>query len=140
VVRLAAAGEAFTGATEGGLHFADPATGAGVRYGAATWVDARGRRSAPHVAWDDGGIVLTVPAETVEASAYPAVLDPVIGPELGMDAPIFAPAPQWFGVPAVAWGGGSYLVAWPDARRVSVAPAAIFAARVSPAGERRSRR
>jgi MYXO-CTERM domain-containing protein len=34
----------------------------------------------------------------------------------------------------VAWGGGSYLVAWPDARRVSVAPAAIFAARVSPAG------
>src|SRR6185437_17101768 len=79
VVRLRASGEPFVGATEKGLHFADAASGLGVRYGAATWVDARGQRTAAAVAYEDGAITVTVPADVVEGASYPAVLNPEIG-------------------------------------------------------------
>ena len=45
VVRVAASGLRYAGTTEGGLHFVDPATGVGVRYGIATFIDADGART-----------------------------------------------------------------------------------------------
>src|SRR6185437_3684383 len=88
VVRLRVSGEAYAGATESGLHFTDAASGLGVRYGAATWIDARGQRTAAPLAYEDGAITVTVPAAAVQDAAYPAVLDPVIGPEFAVDAPV----------------------------------------------------
>lgn len=130
VVRMAASGQTYVGATEGGLHFTDPVAGLGVRYGLATWVDARGKKRAAKVGWDDGHVVITVPAGVVEESAYPAVLDPIVGPETEMDAPILRPT-SGEGV-AMAFGGGSYLVAWRDAR--VPLKSCIVAARISTDG------
>jgi MYXO-CTERM domain-containing protein len=95
------------------------ARGHGVRfgalaYGAATWIEADGRRTTLEQRLDGNTITITVPEQLVEESAYPAVLDPVIGPESGVDDPVLEPqvgAQQW---PAVAFDGTNYLVAWRD--------------------------
>jgi hypothetical protein len=104
-----------------------------VRYGAATWVDARGQRTAVRSAYADGSIVLTVPASAVDASAYPAVLDPIVGPEIEMDAPVYSPPVNKQSEPAIAFGGGNYLVVWTD-ERVQPSVGRIFGTRVSPTG------
>src|SRR5262249_34068081 len=75
--------------------------------------------------------VLTVPADVVEKSAYPAVLDPTIGPEIGTDNPIFAAAGGDQTRPAVAFGNGNYLVGWDRSRGANVD---LYGVRVSPGG------
>lgn len=111
-------GQRYSGATEYGQHFVDDATGLGLRYGAATWIDARGERSPVTVRYLHDELVLTVPETVLEASSYPAVLDPVIGPEIGTDAAVSnAPAGGAQSRPRVAGGGAnSWLVVWEDAR------------------------
>ncbi|MBI5481272.1 MAG: hypothetical protein HY906_20605, partial [Deltaproteobacteria bacterium] len=42
VVRVRTAGQRFVGTTERGLHFVDPTSGLGFRYGWASWIDATG--------------------------------------------------------------------------------------------------
>ncbi|MEW5741839.1 MAG: Ig-like domain-containing protein [Myxococcota bacterium] len=105
---------AFLGETEGGLHFAAGALA--VSYGHGTWVDAAGRRTAIPARFEDGAIHLSVPEELLDASAFPAVLDPVIGPELSMGTPV--PSPVYAGVsaPDVASDGSNFLVVWHDDR------------------------
>lgn len=109
-VRVAAEGLELKAATASGLHFA--AEGLGFRYGHGTWIDAAGHRQTVPARWVGGAIELRVPAELVERSAYPAVLDPVIGPETAVDVPV--PGLQYGGFdPAVASdGAGTSLVLW----------------------------
>jgi hypothetical protein len=80
VVRVAVSGMKHVSETARGLHFAD-ARGLGFGYGHGTWIDASGVKTAVSAHYRNGSIELAVPREVVERSAYPAVLDPVVGPE-----------------------------------------------------------
>ncbi|RKG90675.1 HYR domain-containing protein [Corallococcus sp. CA049B] len=111
-VRVELTGMEYVSETAQGHHFVDRQTGLGVRYGRATWVDAAGTRIPVASLREGQALVLRVPARVLEASAFPAVLDPIISPELSPDAPV----PTATGVgetnPAVAVGNGISLVAW----------------------------
>ena len=120
---------AFAGSTEGGLHF--ESAGLMVRYGHATWVDAAGRKTAIPAHYEAGTIVMEVPGAVVDGSTFPAVLDPVIGPEQGLDQPAFGLALSSQGRPSVASNGTDFLVVWADGRDGTQD---IFGARVSGAG------
>ena len=131
VVTLGVSGESFVAETPNGLHFAEPRSPLGVRFGRATWVDARGARAELTPRFANGAIELVVPADLVDSSAFPAILDPTIGPEFGLDAPLSAPPASDQTSPAVAYAGGTYLVVWQDLRG---AKADIYGARVQAAG------
>ncbi len=113
VVRVAFSGETFTSETATGLHFVDRATGVGVRYGVATFIDAAGARTEVRPHFDAGQIVLTVPAQVVESAAFPAVLDPTLGSEFGIDTPGGGDTES---SPGVGASGTNFLVAWADVR------------------------
>ncbi len=110
------AGLPYAGVTAGGLHFGDPAWGAMVRYGLATLVDAAGRRTPLATRFAGGAIRITVPEAALEAAAFPAVIDPVIGPEQAVDAPPGGlPASGAQGSPSLAClDPSNCLVAWQD--------------------------
>ncbi len=110
VVQVRVDGYAFETATAAGLHFRDAGSGARVRYGAATWVDAAKRRTPIKGMWVEDRIELRVPREVLDASTYPAVLDPLIEAERGVD--IGLPDGGQYDSPAVAAGTDNYLVAW----------------------------
>ena len=132
VVRLDVQGQTYVGETPGGHHFADPSTGLGARVGRATWIDARGGRSEVPSRAVEGGLELRVPADLVEGSTYPAILDPLISPERGIDSSLLGPLTV--GEPidtGVAFDGAQYLVVWQD-RRDGVGR--IYGARVDLSG------
>ena len=106
----------YEGETDGGLHFTDPDSGLGTRYGHATWIDADGTETKIRAEWRNGGIALVVPEDVLATSAYPATLDPVIGPEFGFDNPVYIPAPNNQSFADVAFDGTNYLVVWRDNR------------------------
>lgn len=89
VVRVNASDADFLHADEAGLHFEGDA--GNVVYGHGTWIDGTGERTAVAASWTRGAIELVVPAELVEQSAYPATLDPVIGPEMETDPAAVGP-------------------------------------------------
>jgi hypothetical protein len=116
VVRVAVTGQDFIANSPSGLHFRDPSSGARTRYGHGTWIDRSGRKSAVPANFVDGRIVLRVPADTVDRSLYPAVLDPMISPEFGIDDPVQGPPAYYTWNPAIARAGNTYLVLWSDSR------------------------
>lgn len=132
VVSVAMRGLAFRGETPGGLHFADR-SGMGFRYGHGTWVDARGARTSVPAVWENGHVALRVPSSVVDGSAYPAVLDPVLGPEFSPDLPALGLAGGDHRRPTVAFGNGVYKVHWID-EFTRASAYYVYAARVSPAG------
>ncbi|MDI7268549.1 MAG: hypothetical protein QME96_11185, partial [Myxococcota bacterium] len=67
------------------------------------------------------------------ASAAPASADPTIGPEFGIDSPTSGPAYGQQYIPAAAFDGTNYLVAWTDHRAGAGNPH-IYAARVTTGG------
>lgn len=117
-VRVAVAGQTFTGVTDSGLHFADPETELGFCYGHALWIDANGVETEIPAIFDAGEIILTVPAAVVATSAFPADLDPLVSPEIGTDSPIYLPARNRQAFPVAVFGSVAYMVVWED-RRVS---------------------
>ncbi|WP_434384476.1 HYR domain-containing protein [Melittangium boletus] len=111
-VRVAVAGLAYVGETAGGQHFTDPATGLGVRYGQATWVDARGVETAVRTEYSEGTLRLVVPEAVLESSTWPARLAPFISPEIRPDTPLFAPSALNEAAPVTAYSEGIFLVVW----------------------------
>jgi hypothetical protein len=132
VIEVSARGKPFLMETEGGLHFTGGGPGAGIRYGQATWVDARGNRVSVRPQHLGDRIVMRVPADVVEHAAYPAVLDPVIGPELVVDEPLLLPG----GSPnsaEISHGAGQYLLVWQSISIVG-ADRDLFAVRIKDDG------
>ncbi len=130
VVRVDVSGLKYVKETANGLHFAD-AGGLGFRYGHGTWIDASGVKTAISAHYSDGAIELLVPSDVVERSAYPAVLDPVMGPEFGLQGVLTPRGSQ--SSPSIASNGVDYLVVWSEAHAPGKA-GDIYAARVSAAG------
>lgn len=120
----------FIGATEDGLHFSSGALA--VRYGHGTWVDASGRRTPVPARFEAGAIHLAVPHEVLDTSTFPAVLDPVIGPELSIGDAIPSVAWTSTGAPDVASDGSNFLVVWTDSR--SELGSDVYGARVTSTG------
>lgn len=114
VVRVAVDGD-YLGASDAGLHFAARGATTRFRYGIATWIDARGERTAIAQRYLDGAIEMAVPRALLAASAFPAVLDPVITPEAPVDDPDYGPAFGDQDAPALAFDGAHYLAVWRDA-------------------------
>lgn len=111
-VRVRVRGQRYAGETSQGLHFVDPESGLGVRYGWATWVGADGARMGLRGVWRGDEIVMTVPSSLLDGAKYPAVLDPLITPEFGIDNPVLGPELGSNARYAVTYGGGQYLVVW----------------------------
>jgi hypothetical protein len=76
-VAVAVPGLDLVGATDTGLRLRS-AGQVDVSYSNGTWVDAAGHATAVPARYDNGRILLTVPADVVAKSSYPAVLDPKI--------------------------------------------------------------
>jgi len=135
-VFVEATGLPFTEATDTGLHFADPDTGLGFCYSHAVWLDADGRETPVPALRLGGQIVLVVSAETLETSTYPAVLDPIIGPEFGSDNPLYVPARNRQSAPSIAFDGENYLAVWEDRRNSSTnTESDIYGVIIEPSGE-----
>lgn len=114
VVDVAVAGLTFAGADARGLQLADRAGTSRVRIAAAELVDARGQRwpvaaeaTATTVRW-------RVPAATLQDATFPIALDPVIGPEVELTAPVASSGEGHQITPALASNGNGYLVVWSD--------------------------
>lgn len=121
-------------ATASGHHFRDPGSGLWVRYGAATWVDAKGRREVIPARWvpgvEGGALVLVVARELLERSTFPAVLDPYLSAELEPEEPVIGPSTDYLSGVALASDGRDYLATW----RKSAGGSLHYAARVSADG------
>ncbi|NMO18764.1 HYR domain-containing protein [Pyxidicoccus fallax] len=111
-VRVELSGLEYVSSSEQGHHYRDRKSGLGVSYGKATWVDAHGVRTAVEPVREGGVLVMRVPAQVLEASAWPAVLDPVISPEITPGNRVSGPRGELTWEPSVAYAGGMYLVVW----------------------------
>ncbi|MDB5217308.1 MAG: Flagellar hook-length control protein FliK, partial [Myxococcaceae bacterium] len=136
VVRVRAGGERYAASTDHGLHFGS-ASGPGLRYGTATWVDATGKRTVitPRFVASTGEIVMAVPDAVVASSQYPAVLDPTLTPETEIDKPIAgSSAGGDQSSPSVTsqGPGKGYFAVWYDRRGVRPA---IYGARIATDGK-----
>jgi hypothetical protein len=79
VASVAATADAVLSMDSSGLHVVRGGTG--FRIGSATWIDAGGVRTTIAPSYEHGQLVYEVPADLVARSAFPAVLDPDVGPE-----------------------------------------------------------
>lgn len=88
-----------------------------IRYGHATWIDARGERTHIPSRLDGDRILLRVPAAIVDGSPYPAVLDPIVGPAMPVDEARPAPSPGYTNA-NVFFDGTNYLITYRNAADV----------------------
>jgi hypothetical protein len=115
-VRVELTGLRYVGETEHGHHYSDPRSGLGVRYGQATWVDARSVRTAVKTVREAGTLLIRVPSKVLEDSSWPAVLDPIITPQFHPDSPVPSYTENQEDSPATAYANGIYLVVWDTIR------------------------
>lgn len=127
VLKLSARGARYATTGLEGLRFVGP-SGATIRYGHGTWISASGQRTSIPAVWTGSGIELRVPEALLDPRAFPAVLDPLVGPEVTLDSPALNGAAGDQSSPASAFNGTVALVVWNDTRN------APYAARVSTAG------
>jgi hypothetical protein len=132
VVRVAAAGFTQATATPTGVHLMNPGR-LGIRYSNATWIDSAGEAWSVPSTWDGTDIVITVPADMIERTQFPAVLDPVVGSQTAVDSPVAGYTGASAREPAVAYSGTNWLVVWRDNRRSSD-DSDIFGARIAADG------
>ncbi|MGE0548994.1 MAG: hypothetical protein AB7R00_18125 [Kofleriaceae bacterium] len=130
-VHVAVAGHPFLGETPSGLHFGTPGN-LGFRYGHATWIDADGVATALKARWESDHIAIDVPPQILAASAYPAVLDPVISAEVAVDNPVTGWSGQASVRSAIASSGTGFLAVWSDSRNGAATD--IFGARLNASG------
>lgn len=129
-VRVHVTGARYDGPSGDGLRFVD-ASGAALRYGAATWVDARGVRTPVGERVEGDGVVITVPADLVARSAFPAVLDPTISAEVAVDpVELSTQTRTVMGRASIASGSTGQFAVWQDSRT----PPGVYGARISAAG------
>ncbi len=131
VVDVALDGLAFAGQTAGGLHFADGRGTARVRIEPAVLVDAGGRSWPVAVEASGDTLRWRVGSDVLAQAEFPVVIDPVIGPEFGMDLPVSGLALAEQVRPKVASNGTDWLVVWEDLRR---GESDIYGTRMSAAG------
>lgn len=129
-VRVAISGQPLVARTESGFHFRAEHSALGVRYGEAVWVDAAGARLPLTSRWIDGAVEIEVPAAALRDAAYPAMIDPLIGPELAVDVPVTA-APGEQRISRTAFDGTHFVVVWQSS---SGADSDILGARVDASG------
>jgi len=130
-VNIPVAGLVHTQTSEQGLHFADARTGLGFRYGHGTWVDGNGQRTPIPAEYVDGQIQLRVPEAVLAASAYPAVLDPMVTQEMFVDGRLVSADTAVRTSAALAFNGTDSLVVW---RNVRGNLSSIYGTRVSSTG------
>lgn len=130
-VQIPVSGLVHTRTSEQGLHFADARTGLGFRYGHGTWVDGRGQRTPVPAEYVNGQIELRVPEAVLAASAYPAVLDPIVTQEMFIDGRLVTADTAVRTNAALAFNGTHFLVVW---RNVRGNLSSIYGTRVSPSG------
>jgi large repetitive protein len=123
-------GQVYAGASEHGLHFVDPSTGLGTRYGVAWWIDASGVKTRIDPIWNHDRIEIAIPDELLAKSTYPAVLDPVISPESGIDQPLRRSTQGLEGGGRVTSGAGVHLIVWSEEAINSIIPGQIHAVRI----------
>ena len=121
----------YEGTDPRGLRFSVGALA--YRYSHATWVDARGRRTEVPARYTGTDISLVVPDTVLQATAWPAVLDPLISAEIALDPGVSTAAALNQDSPAIAWSGSQYLAVWTDGRGPGSA-ANIYGTRISAAG------
>lgn len=133
VVRVGAPSLSLVAADEGGLHLAPAPGELGLVYGHGTWVEASGARTPIEARWVHGGVELEVPEEVLARTSWPAVLDPIIGPEVGPGVSTYVTGV--YGAERqsdIAAGAGGSLVVW-----ISDAGGTVRAARLGPGGDLR---
>jgi hypothetical protein len=129
IVRLVLEGATAALQDDSGWHFV--AGDEGIRVAPATWIDANGERVAIEARAEGGVLELIVPSDVVASSAFPAVLDPVIGPEVPVDLPAaIVGSPYFASNPSVAFDGTNYLVVWSEDRDFASFEVSVMAVRV----------
>jgi hypothetical protein len=114
LVRVGVTGTPFKTKSSGGAHFFDASSGLGLRFGRATWVDASGKGTDVAMEAHGDAIVLRVPSAVVEASSWPARLDPTVSPEIAVDDVVRGPETRGQAQASIATDGTDYFVVWTD--------------------------
>ncbi len=112
VVETELSGLIYAGQTTTGHHFADADGTARLVVGNAQVVDSSARRWHVPVTADENRLRITVPAAILTQAEYPIAIDPVIGPEFGVDNPILSPTTFPEIKPAISSNGRTYFVVW----------------------------
>jgi hypothetical protein len=126
-------GLAYAGSSKLGQHFADAGGTARVCVGPVQAVDAAGTSWDLPLEMAGSQLRVQVPEEILGEATYPLAIDPLIGPEFGMDNLLKGPAYSTQYEPAVASNGTNYLVVWHEDSG-SGADYNILASRVTAAG------
>ena len=114
IVAVATDGMQHFATTESGVHFVDPTSELMVRYGHATFIDARGIATHVPVELDGSRLIIRVDGTVIDEASYPAVLDPVLSPEVAVDTPIVGSRGGNQLDPQIASDGTSYILVFED--------------------------
>lgn len=117
-VEVSVSGAPFLRSTPLGHHFGREGAPL-IRYGQATWVDAEGERTPLPVAFAAGKLTMTVPADLLERSTFPAELDPLLTPERLVDQPVIGSAFGDQTSPDLAFGQNQFLLVWTDTKSIN---------------------
>jgi hypothetical protein len=114
-----------------GIEWSQPGQG-GVHVGGVTAIDARGASVAGSLAFRDGLLEYRVPAQFVDAAAFPLLVDPLIGTQFGIGSDAGNSLDDHSPAAAYDVSTATYFVAW--TRIYSTSSAHILGQRVDGVG------